>query len=322
MIFGLILILRKVADCRDQGHMSPGHDVPIHIGRKIMAIRNPIEWNGAQLVQAVHAASAIHHSLHHIRDAMHAGAPVVRRITAADIKAALRAGFEDFEAYRTDVIFLCATYAVIGLVAARLAFGTALLPLLFPLASGFAIIGPLAAVGLYEMSRRREQGAAVSWLNAFDVLKAPAIAALAVLGLALVIVFLLWLVAAWAVWQHTLGPVLPASPSAFLHDVLFTAPGRAMIVIGVGVGFLFALFAMMLSVVSFPLLIDRDVGLDVAVRTSFRAVIANPGPMALWGLIVAGALVLGSLPLFIGLMVVVPVLGHATWHLYRRLVQG
>jgi uncharacterized membrane protein len=287
-----------------------------------MTIRNPIEWSGAQLVQAAHAASSIHHSLHHIQDTMHAGAPTVRRITATDIGAALRAGFEDFEAYRSDVIFLCATYAVIGLVAARLAFGTALLPLLFPLASGFAIIGPLAAVGLYEMSRRREQGAPVNWLNAFDVLKAPAIGGLAVLGLALVIVFLLWLVAAWAIWQHTLGPALPASSLAFAHDVFFTAPGRAMIVIGIGVGFLFALFAMMLSVVSFPLLIDRDVGLDIAVRTSFRAVIVNPGPMALWGLIVAGTLVIGSLPFFIGLMVVVPVLGHATWHLYRSLVQG
>ena len=287
-----------------------------------MTIRNPIEWSGAQIVQAAHAASSIHHSLHHIQDTMHAGAPAIRHITAADIGAALRAGFEDFQAYRSDVIFLCATYAVIGLVAARLAFGTALLPLLFPLASGFAIIGPLAAVGLYEMSRRREQGAAVRWLNAFDVLKAPAIGALAVLGLALVIVFLLWLVAAWAIWQHTLGPVVPTSTSTFVLNVLFTAHGRVMMAIGVGVGFLFALFAMMLSVVSFPLLIDRDVGLDVAVRTSFRAVIANPGPMALWGLIVAAALAIGSLPFFIGLMVVVPVLGHATWHLYRRLVQG
>jgi uncharacterized membrane protein len=287
-----------------------------------MTIRNPIEWSGAQLVQAAHAASAIHHSLHHIQDTIHSGAPVVRRITATDIWAALRSGFEDFEAYRSDVIFLCATYAVIGLVAARVAFGTALLPLLFPLASGFAIIGPLAAIGLYEMSRRREQGAEVRWLNAFDVVKAPAIGAIAVLGLALVMVFLLWLVAAWAIWQNTLGPALPASPSAFALAVFFTAPGRTMILVGMGVGFLFALFAMMLSVVSFPLLIDRDVGLDTAIRTSFRAVVANPGPMALWGLIVAGALVLGSLPLFIGLMVAVPVLGHATWHLYRRLVRG
>jgi uncharacterized membrane protein len=286
-----------------------------------MTIRNPIEWSGDQLVQAAHAASSLHHSLHHVQETIHSPAPTVRHINPADVWAALRAGFEDFKAYRSDVIFLSAIYVVIGLVAVRVAVGTTLFPLLFPLASGFAIVGPLAAVGLYEMSRRREQGIKVRWLNAFGVFKAPALGALSVLGVALVAVFLLWLAAAWVIWRYTLGPVLPASYLTFLHDAIFTAPGHVMIVIGVGVGFLFALFAMMLSVVSFPLLIDRDTGLDTAVKTSFRAVLANPGPMALWGLIVAGGLVLGTIPFFIGLAVVVPVLGHATWHLYRKLVE-
>ena len=93
-----------------------------------------------------------------------------------------------------------------------------------------------------------------------------------------------------------------------------------MIVTGVGVGFVFALLAMMLSVVSFPLLLDRDTGLDTAIATSFRAVLANPGPMALWGLTVAALLLAGSALAFVGLMVTVPVLGHATWHLYRKLI--
>jgi uncharacterized membrane protein len=286
-----------------------------------MTIRNPIEWSGAQLVQAAHAASSVHRSLHHIQDTMHSPAPAVRRIGFGDVRAALVQGFEDFEAYRSDVIFLCATYAFVGLVLARFAFGMDLLPLLFPLASGFAIVGPLAALGLYEMSKRREEGVSVNWTNAFDVLKAPAIGAIAILGLALMAVFLIWLGVAWEIWQHTLGPRLPASLGAFAHNVFFTAPGLAMIVVGVGVGFVFALFAMMLSVVSFPLLIDRDVGLDTAIKTSFRAVIANPGPMALWGLVVAACLAAGSALMLVGLVVAVPVLGHATWHLYRRLVQ-
>ncbi len=287
-----------------------------------MTIRNPIEWSGAQLVSAAHAASAVGRHIDHMREVAHSPAPTIRRIGASDIWQSLRQGFSDFEAYRSDVIFLCATYAIVGLVMARLAFGSDLLPLLFPLASGFAIVGPLAAVGLYEMSRRREQGAEVGWANAFDVLKAPAIGGIAALGLILIAVFLVWLLAAWAIFQATLAPALPQAPSpaVFAQAVLFTAPGREMIVMGVGVGFLFALLAMMLSVVSFPLLLDRDTGLDTAIGTSFRAVLANPGPMALWGLIVAALLLAGSALAFVGLMVTVPVLGHATWHLYRKLI--
>ena len=232
----------------------------------------------------------------------------------------MRQGFEDFKLYRTDVVLLCVIYAMVGLVLTRLAFGSTLLPLLFPLASGFAIIGPFDALALYEMSRMREKGVAVNWANAFDVLKAPAIGAIMVLGLGLVVLFLLWLLAAWVIYANTLGTTPPASIMGFLHDVFRTGAGQTMIVVGMGVGFLFALLAMLISVVSFPLLLDHDVGLDTAVSTSVKAVLSNPGPMAVWGLTVAGGLVLGSLPAFIGLVVVIPVLGHATWHLYRKLV--
>jgi len=285
-------------------------------------IRNPIEWSGAQLVSAAHAAEAVGKSVDHMRQTAHSPAPAIRRISTADIWQSLRQGFADFEAYRSDVIFLCATYAIVGVVLARIAFGSDLLPLLFPLASGFAIVGPLAAVGLYEMSRRREQGAEVGWANAFDVLKAPAIGGIAALGAILIAVFLLWLVTAWIIFEATLAPTLPkgASAAVFAQAVLFTEPGQEMIVMGISVGFLFALLAMMLSVVSFPLLLDRDTGLDTAIGTSFRAVLANPGPMALWGLVVALGLLAGSALVFVGLMVVIPVLGHATWHLYRKLI--
>lgn len=283
-------------------------------------IRNPIEWSGAQIANAANAAAAVRRSVHHMQDTAHSPAPAVRRIGAAEVWLSLRQGFEDFESYRSDVIFLCATYALVGLVLARVAFGTDLLPLLFPLASGFAIVGPLAAVGLYEMSRRREEGARVGWANAFDVFKAPAIGGIAALGTILIAVFLVWLAVAWLIFESTMGPVVPASPMTFLNNVFFTTGGREMIVIGIGVGFLFALLAMMLSVVSFPLLIDRDVGLDTAIGTSFRAVLENPQPMALWGLIVAAVLLAGTALAFVGLVVAVPVLGHATWHLYRKLV--
>ena len=136
----------------------------------------------------------------------------------------------------------------------------------------------------------------------------------------LLAIFLLWLLAANVVYQLTLGPAPPISIAAFTRDVFTTSAGWAMIVVGVGVGFLFALVVLAISVVSFPLLLDRDVGLHTAVRTSIRTVAANPGPMALWGLIIAGGLVIGSIPAFLGLIFVVPVLGHATWHLYRKVV--
>jgi uncharacterized membrane protein len=283
-------------------------------------IKNPVEYTGTQIVHAAHNIAATYRSLQHIQETIHSPAPIVRHIAPADIRDALKKGFEDFGAYRSDVIFLGAIYAVVGLVLARLAFGLDLLPVLFPLASGFALIGPFAAIGLYEMSRRREQGLEASWANAFDVTKAPDFGAILVLGLMLIAIFLLWLYAAWEIFAHTIGPAEPASVSSFLHDVFFTGGGHTMIVLGIGAGFLFALLAMAISIVSFPLLLDRDVGLDTAIRTSVRAVAANPVPMAMWGLIVAAGLVLGSIPLFVGLVVVLPVLGHATWHLYRKLV--
>jgi len=136
----------------------------------------------------------------------------------------------------------------------------------------------------------------------------------------LMAIFLLWLAAAEGIYLMTLGPEPPASLATFLHDVFTTDPGWTMIAVGFGVGFLFALLALVVSVVSFPLLVDREVGVDTAVLTSIRAVMANPVPMAGWGLIVAAGLVLGSIPFFLGLIIVMPVLGHATWHLYRKVV--
>jgi uncharacterized membrane protein len=247
--------------------------------------------------------------------------PEIRRIKAADLRDVLVRGLDDFGAYRTDVIFLCLIYPVVGIVLAWLTFGYIMLPLLFPLASGFALVGPVAAVGLYEMSRRRQQGIPITWADAFGAIRLPAFGAILVLGLVLLVIFLLWLLAANVIYLITLGPEPPVSISAFTRDVFTTSAGWAMIVVGMGVGFLFALLVLSISVVSFPLLLDRDVGLRSAVLTSISAVAANPGPMAIWGLIVAGSLVIGSIPAFLGLIIVMPVLGHATWHLYRKVVE-
>jgi uncharacterized membrane protein len=281
-------------------------------------IRNPAEWGVDQLRTANLAVEQAGHALRSpTLDAPH---PAVRRIELADLSDVLAKGIIDFASYRTDVMFLCIIYPIAGLLLAWMAFGYDLLQLVFPLAFGFALIGPVAAVGLYEISRRREQGVEITWADAFRVVRAPAFGAILVLGLVLLAILLLWLAAAQAIYLMTLGPEPPASVGAFARDVFTTRAGWAMIVVGMAVGFLFALLVLTISVVSFPLLLDRAVGLYAAVATSVRAVATNPGPMAVWGLIVAGALAIGSIPLLLGLIVVMPVLGHATWHLYRKVV--
>ncbi|HLG85904.1 MAG TPA: DUF2189 domain-containing protein [Alphaproteobacteria bacterium] len=272
-------------------------------------IRNPIEWTSDKMRLAAEGAkSAISSVRSH-----DASPPVIRRIGVADVKDALAKGIEDFAACRTDVIFLSIVYPVIGLVLGRLALGQGMFQLMFPLASGFALVGPFLAIGLYEMSRRREQGTTVSWADAFGVLGSPSSGAIAALGVILMAIFVLWLFAAEAIYELAFAGRQPASIGMFVHDVFLTPPGWVVIGVGIGVGFLFALLVLMITVVSFPLLLDRkDVGLDGAIRTSVKAVLANKSTMAVWGLIVAGSLVAGSIPLLLGLAFAFPVLGHAT----------
>jgi uncharacterized membrane protein len=244
----------------------------------------------------------------------------VRRINMSDLGAALRSGWEDFKAVPSHAVILCLIYPVLGLVIARMVLGYAVLPLLFPLAAGFALIGPFAAIGLYELSRRRESGEDSSAWHAFEVLRAPSFGAMLGLGFLLMVLFAVWIATAQAIYVSIFGYTPASEIPNFLQTVLTTPQGWMLIGVGCGIGFLFALVALCISVVSFPLMLDRHAGAGDAIATSIRAVAANPGPMAAWGLIVAALLVIGTLPFFLGLAVVVPVLGHATWHLYRRVI--
>src|SRR5262249_17438326 len=249
--------------------------------------------------------------------------PVVRRISTTDIYYAMRRGVDDFTAVPSHAVFLCVIYPLLGILLIGLTVGKslALLPLAFPIAAGFGLVGPLAAIGLYELSRRREAGLDSSTSHALDVLHSPSLGAIIALGLLLMSLFLIWLVVAEALYIAIFGYSPPASIAQFVHDVLTTPRGWTLIVVGTGIGFLFAALVLSISAISFPLLLDRDVGAAVAVYTSLRVMAANPLPMALWGLIVAALLVIGSIPFFVGLTVVMPILGHATWHLYRRTVE-
>ncbi|MCP1169823.1 DUF2189 domain-containing protein [Limimaricola litoreus] len=281
-------------------------------------IGNPLSWAGRVV------GTGTHHLGEGARETVGRDtAPIVlREIGTRDLRAALRAGIEDFKAFRSDVIFLCVVYPLAGLLLIRFAMNEALLPLLVPLITGFALLGPVAAVGLYEMSRRREAGERPSWAAAFKVIEAPSAVAILTLGLALLGIFVAWMLAAWIIYAVTLGPEPPVSIGAFVSDTLTTAPGWAMIAVGTGVGFVLAVAVLAIGVISFPLLLDRHVGVRRAVRASVRLARENPRTIAIWGAIVAIGLGLGMATLMIGLIFVLPVLGHATWHLYRRAVEA
>jgi uncharacterized membrane protein len=246
--------------------------------------------------------------------------PAIRTITLADLWDALVRGYADFSAMPSHALFLCLIYPVVAIFVAGLTMGYNILPLAYPLMGGFALLGPLVALGLYEMSRRREAGLEADLSHAFDVVRSPSFPAIAAIGLLLMALFLTWVGIAHSIYQSLFGYLPPESLPQFLRTVLTTPEGWKLIMIGNAVGFAFALISFVLSVISFPLLLDRDVGVWAAIRTSVKAVIANPVSMMVWGLIVATLLLLGSLPLFVGLAVVIPVLGHATWHLYRKVL--
>lgn len=246
--------------------------------------------------------------------------PVIRKIGFKDVEDALVKGLADFWAMPSHAVFLSILYPIVGLVLVVMTSGQNVLPLVYPLLSGFALVGPFAAIGLYEVSRRRELGLETTWQHAFDVLRSPSVPAIAVLGVVLTVIFVLWVASAEAIYRGLFHPAAPQAYVVFLKEVFTTPHGWALVIVGNVVGLFYTILVFSISVVSFPLLLDRDVGAAVAIKTSIRAVLANPLPMALWGLIVATLLVLGMAALIVGLAVVIPVLGHATWHLYRRVV--
>jgi uncharacterized membrane protein len=284
-----------------------------------MHIKNPMEWLFAQ-IEATAGFAPVHPALYW--PATHAAAaPVVEKIGFADLRYALTRGLHDFAAARTDVYVLALVYPSIALLVAVAEAHGAFLPYVFPVLSGFALLGPFLALGLYEMSRVRELTGRISPADVLTVFRSPSLGALAALGAMIVALFLVWLAAAGDIYDATLGPQPPVSTLAFLHDVCLTPAGWAMIVAGTVTGGLFAGVALAVGVVSFPLLLDRPIGLGTAIATSLTAMQHNAGPLALWGLFVGVCLVLGALPCFVGLIVALPVLGHSTWHLYRQIVR-
>ena len=242
--------------------------------------------------------------------------PGVRKIGPSDLKDALAKGIDDFLTMPSSLVFLGLIYPIVGI---GLVASTPL-PLVLPLMAGFALIGPFAAIGLYEISRRRELGLDISWKDAFGAARSHSIFKILSLGMLLLVIFVGWEFTAQSLYVALFGSTPPESFKQFIANILGTPQGWNLIGFGTAIGFVFAVVALSISVVSFPLLLDRDVDVPVAILTSVRAVLTNPFTMALWGLIVAAILAVGFLLLFVGLAVAVPILGHSTWHLYRRVV--
>ena len=249
------------------------------------------------------------------------GVPAIRDIGADDVKAALREGWSDFTANPTHWAFLGLIYPIVGLLLAFAFSGASLLPLIFPLATGFALLGPFAAIGIYEISKRREAGLDPTWDDARKVFESPAMSAIAAMGGILLAIFVLWLIVAYAIFSMTLGDTPIASVSDLLHAVFASSKGWALLIVGNAVGFVFAVAVLIIGAVSFPLLLDRpQTSVGTAIKTSIEVFRVNPKSMGVWGIIVAALLVAGTIPFFVGLAIVMPLLGHATWHLYRKVI--
>jgi uncharacterized membrane protein len=244
----------------------------------------------------------------------------VRTITDSDLRASLRQGWEDFGDLRGDLVFAGLIYTLIGLAAVVMTTSRPLMPFFFPVVAGVALMGPVAAVGFYELARRRERGWEVHWFNFLDVRKRPSIDDMGMVAGLLLLIFFCWLLAAGALYALIFGWVTPTSVGGFLAMVFGTAQGWLLIASGLAVGALFGWLVLALSVASLPMLVDCDVSASEAVSASWRAAHANKGEMVRWGIVVAGLLVLGSIPLFVGLAFVLPWLGYSTWHLYTKLI--
>ncbi len=244
----------------------------------------------------------------------------VRQIGAEDLQWALSEGWRDFQSLRGDLLFIALLYPLIGLITAVAVVNDAALPLFFPFVAGLSILGPAVAAGFYELARRRESGLEATWRHFFDPLFGPGRDTLVMLTVGLMILFGIWVAFAYAIYAATMGPNFPHGIAAFVERVLMTRSGWALIILGNLAGAFFALIVLVCSLVSFPMAIDKTVDPGTALDTSIRAVRANPAAVAGWGVRVALLLLLGCIPAFIGLAVVLPVLGYATWHLYTRLV--
>ena len=250
-------------------------------------IGNPLSWIVRAIRDVMHGLGSIGSHVGGINSATVAKPPEIRDLHTDDIEFALRHGFDDFTAMRSDAVFLIVVWPIIGIAIAALAMQDDFVQLLFPAVTGFALVGPIAALGLYEISKRREAGQDPSWFDAFAVLRLSTVGSILLLAFALVLIFAIWITVAQAIYALTLGPEPPEGLWSLVVEVVTTPAGWALFIVGTGVGALFAVLVLAISVVSFPLLVDRDTTLAYAVLTSVRVTLHNPGVIFTWGAVVS-----------------------------------
>lgn len=245
--------------------------------------------------------------------------PVVRQIAAADVAEALVQGLRDFQAAPIYGLIFGAVYAAGGIVIALSLTVLGASYLAYPLAAGFALLGPFVAVGLYEVSRLREQGQRPTFRAIWATIRNSR--EIGWMAFVTLFIFIIWMYQVRLLMALLLGlNVSYSSLGEFINVVLTTSEGLIFLVVGNMVGAVLSLLLFSLTVVSFPLLLDRDVDFVTAMITSVRAVVMSPLPMIGWGIIIVLLLLISATPAFLGFLVTLPVLGHASWHLYRRIV--
>lgn len=246
--------------------------------------------------------------------------PVVRPVSVSDIVESLASGLRDFQAAPTFGLVFGGAYALGGIAIVACTIGIGWSYLAYPLAAGFALVGPFAAVGLYEVSRRRAAGQPSTWDDVWRVVLAQGKRELGWMAFVTLFIFIFWMYQARLLVVLFLGLHFSASLRDFIVLVTTTPEGIIFLLIGNAVGAVLALVLFSLTVVSFPLLLERDLDFVTAMITSVRAVTLSPFPLLSWAVIIVIELLLASLPFFLGFLIVLPILGHATWHLYTRIV--
>lgn len=244
----------------------------------------------------------------------------VRKIDLQDLWQSLREGYSDYSTKPSSFPLLILFYGMAALVLTLFAFGQEMRYLAFPAVAGFTLVGPIVAIAFFEMSRQRERGMQMRWRTAFRFVHSSSFAPILALSFVMMLLYVAWLNMAEMLYFGLFGASLPVSMSDFLSQLFSTRHGGALIFYGNFVGFLFAFAAMALSVVAFPLALDKPVTSITAISVSIRAFTSNFYVLAVWGMVVVAIMALGAALFLIGLAVALPVLGHATWHLYRKMV--
>lgn len=246
--------------------------------------------------------------------------PAINTITKADITAALRSGMADFAKAPTYGLALGTLFSVVGIAIVWALYSGQVSYWIFPLAAGFPLVGPFAAVGLYEVSRRLETGEPIGWGAILAAGFRHGNSQLPLYAVVAVFAFLVWIVLARIIFAVSFGTASMTNVMTSF-DIFMTSQGITMLIIGSVVGAALAALLFAISVVSVPMLVDRDIDVVTALITSFGAVVENKAALFYWGAIIVVAIVLAMLPIFVGMIIIFPILGHTTWHVYRQVIE-